>query len=555
MADTLTSVLEARAGSDPRTFLRVFGTTTHDRSSAQLRLGATRWAARLRELGVRRGDRVAIAMGPTASTVEAVFGAFMRRAAVLPLASLPALVSTRRPLERLAAMLGAGTPKVLLAGRSTLELVPPDLVAALGVPTHELESPGDATLEPEPDDPGDLALVQYTSGSTGRPRGVMLSHANLLANARASMTALDATPDDRFVSWLPLNHDMGLIGGIFTMLDRGVPTTLIPPEQFLLRPALWLEAITELRATFSAAPNFGYQLCAERVPTAALSRLDLSSWRLALNGAEPIRAETLRAFGERFGPCGFRPESWLPVYGLAESTLAATFARRGRAPRIDRIDPETLRRDGVAAPVADDGRALVSVGTAFPGAAVVVVDAVSGGPLPERHEGEIVLRGPSLMSGYFGDPDATATALRDGWLHTGDLGYLAEGELFVTGRLKAVVIRAGEKHHAEDLEAAAERVPGTRRGCSAVFAVDGPAGEELVIVVERSRQALEPAAALARLVVSELQKGAGLRPDRVLVASPGAVPKTTSGKVERRECHNLLERGELELLARWPEEA
>jgi acyl-CoA synthetase (AMP-forming)/AMP-acid ligase II len=394
--------------------------------------------------------------------------------------------------------------------------------------------------------------VQHTSGSTGSPRGVALLQKNLLGNLEAIVESLGIGPDDRCVSWLPLYHDMGLIGGVLTPLFAGGSAIMIASEEFVMRPALWLEVFTKRGGTWSTAPNFGYQLCTTRIPDEALTRFDLRGWRLALNGAEPVRAETLDAFAARFATCGFRREAFLPVYGLAETSLAATFPRRGRGPRLEVVDAEALRGRGEARPPAPGAptRTLVSVGVPFPGHEVRVVDT-DGRSLPERREGEIVLRGPSVMVGYHGDEAATARTLRDGWLHTGDLGFFADGELFVTGRLKAVLIRGGEKHHAEDLERAAERVGDVRQGCSAAFAVETPRGEDVVVVVERSAKATVEPSELARRVAEQIRRAEGIAADAVHVTTPGQVPKTSSGKIQRERCRASLRAGSLELLGSW----
>jgi acyl-CoA synthetase (AMP-forming)/AMP-acid ligase II len=402
-------------------------------------------------------------------------------------------------------------------------------------------------ISPEAGRPEDLGLIQYTSGSTGNPRGVALTHANILANLRDIAQGLALGEEDRGVSWLPLYHDMGLIGMVLSMLLGSTRTWLIPPETFLFRPIRWLETLSRVGGTISTAPNFGYQLCVDRVPEEALARLDLRLWRRALNGAEPVRPATLEAFARRFAPCGFRQEAWMPVYGLAETALAAAFPPLGRAPRYDDIDAELMRAAGRAEPAAE-GRArrrVVSVGNAFSGSQIRVADPESGAALPERREGEILLRGPSIMRGYFEDPEATREAIRDGWLWTGDLGYLAGGELFLTGRSKAVLIRAGRKFHAADLERAAERVPGIRRGCSAALAVEGPEREKIVLVVERSTRTSATPAELSAAVAAAVAEAEGIQPDRVEVVPARSVPKTSSGKVQRSLCREMLLAGSL----------
>jgi acyl-CoA synthetase (AMP-forming)/AMP-acid ligase II len=336
---------------------------------------------------------------------------------------------------------------------------------------------------------------------------------------------------------------------VLLQVFAGGSSILIAPEAFLLRPALWLETFTSRRGTWAPAPNFAYQLCVDRVSDAAREKLDLSSWRIAMNGAEMVRKDTMDAFVARFARCGFRPEAFMPVYGLAESTLAAAFPPHGRGPRVEVVDPEVLRSCARAERARNGaGRAVASVGSAFPGAEIAIV-APDGAPLPERTEGEIVLRGPSVMSGYYGDPEATARTLRDSWLHTGDTGFVIDGELFVTGRLKAIIIRAGDKYHAEDLERAAERVLDVRSGSSAAFAVEASPHEEVVLVVERAARATVDPKQLARNVADEVRRAEGVSATVVHVAPPGQIPKTSSGKVQRERCRASLLAGTLEILA------
>ncbi len=547
MFTTLADVLEQRADQAPRSFLEVIDADAPRRLPEVLE-NATRWAGRLRELGVGRGDRVAILMESRVRTIEALFGTFLLRAAVVPLAPPRRLVAPERDVQRLTAALRASGAKVLLANPRALARIPPDALSRLRVITAGLDDPGTVVARPERGDPTDLALVQYTSGSTGTPRGAAITQANLVANVGAIVAALELTPQDRCVDWLPLYHDMGLIGTVLVAVFAGASSILIAPEAFVVRPTVWLETFTSRAGTYAPAPNFGYQLCASRVSEEALGKLDLRSWRVALTGAEPVRVETLEAFGSRFAPCGFRADAFLPVYGLAESTLAAAFPPLRRAPKVEIVDPDVLRSTGrVERARAGAGRTVVSVGRAFPGAELRVVDA-DGKPLPERVEGEIVLRGPSVMAGYHGDPAATERTIRDGWLHTGDMGFVGDGELFVTGRLKAVLIRAGEKFHAEDLERAAERVADVRTGCSAAFAVEASGGEDSVLVVERSARAKVDPVLLARSVADEVRRAEGISAGAVHVVAPGQVPKTSSGKVQRERCRASLLAGSLEIL-------
>jgi acyl-CoA synthetase (AMP-forming)/AMP-acid ligase II len=547
MFGNLGEVLEQRAAEAPRSFFEVVDGDA-PRHLPQVFENATRWAGRLRELGVRRGDRVAMLMETRVRTIEALLGAFLIRAAVVPLAGPRGLVASQRALERLSGALRASGAKVLLGGPKALARIPPEALSGFGVVTAGLDDPGTVSADPERGDPADIALVQYTSGSTGAPRGVAITQASLMANVEDIARSVELTPQDRCVDWLPLYHDMGLIGTVLVTIFAGTSSILIAPESFLVRPTIWLETFSSRAGTYAPAPNFGYQLCATRVSDEALKKLDLRSWRVALTGAEPVRIETIDAFSARFAPCGFRADAFLPVYGLAESTLAVAFPPLRRRPRVEVVDAEVFRSTGrVERPRGGSGRAVVSVGRAFPGSELRVVDA-EGNPQPERVEGEIVARGPSVMKGYHEDPEATARTIRGGWLHTGDTGFIADGELFITGRLKAVLIRAGEKYHAEDLERAAERVGDVRSGCSAAFSADASGAEQIVLVVERAAKSTVDPAWLARSVAEEVRSAEGITPNIVHVAPPGKVPKTSSGKVKRERCRAMLLEGTLEML-------
>lgn len=391
-------------------------------------------------------------------------------------------------------------------------------------------SPGDepAGTGPVPPLPRaeDVALVQYTSGSTSAPKGVVLRHANLVHNVRAITQVFDLDRESRAVSWLPPYHDMGLIGCVITPVHVGFPIRLMSPLDFLKSPLSWLRQISELGVTATGGPNFAYDLCVRRAKEDALEGLDLSSWKVAFNGAEPVRHQTLTDFSRRFAAHGFRPEAFLPCYGLAEATLIAT----GR-----HWDP--------AAPAAGPAAELrVSCGPAVPGTQVTIVDTERGTPLPDGQEGEILLHGPGVTDGYWGGTSterlfADVGSVRH--LRTGDLGFLLDGELHVTGRSKDVLVHRGVNHHAHDVESAAVSGNPAVRPTAAAFMVDDP--EPLVVLtVERPpAQAAtdeETAQDLRRRVLERM----GVRLDTVVLCPPRAIPKTTSGKVQRALTRELL---------------
>ncbi|OGA60859.1 MAG: hypothetical protein A3G81_24085 [Betaproteobacteria bacterium RIFCSPLOWO2_12_FULL_65_14] len=374
---------------------------------------------------------------------------------------------------------------------------------------------------------GDTALLQYTSGSTGQPKGVVLTHANILANIRAMGEAVAASAEDVFVSWLPLYHDMGLIGAWLGSLYYGVPLALIPTQAFLARPARWLWALHRYRGTLSAAPNFAYEILAAKVPGDELRGLDLTSWRVAFNGAEPVRAATLERFARRFAPFGFDARAATPVYGLAECGVGLAFPPLGRGPLID-------------------PGGIVSCGRPLAGHQVRVVDE-GGREAPERAEGRVEFRGPSATTGYFNNPQATRALVRGEWLDTGDLGYFAQGELYITGRVKDVIIRGGQHVHPYDLEEAVGALAGVRKGCVAVFgATDRASGTERVVVVAETRvTAAEARQALRRRIAELALAHLGAPADDIVLAGARVVLKTSSGKIRRAACRELYERGVL----------
>lgn len=383
----------------------------------------------------------------------------------------------------------------------------------------------------------DPALIQYTSGSTGAPKGVLLSHGNILANIRAVGEALAIGPEDVAVSWLPLYHDMGLIGSWLGALYFGIPVVILSPLTFLSRPARWLWTLHAHRGTVSPAPNFAFDLCVRKVGDEEIQGLDLRAWRLALNGSEPISPETIERFTRRFAPFGFRAKAMCPVYGLAEASVALTTSVPGTGPRIDTIAREPFQRRGEAHLVkADESSQLhfVTCGRPLPGHEVRIVDK-AGRPAHERVEGRVEFRGPSVTSGYFRNPDATRAALLDGWMDSGDLGYWAEHELVITGRQKDMIIKAGRNLYPQEVEEIVGVIPGIRKGCVAAFGVHDPTiGTERLVVIAESRE-------IDRVRKSELQRevldrvvaALGVPADTIVIADPGSVLKTSSGKIRR----------------------
>ncbi|HXM99150.1 MAG TPA: AMP-binding protein [Candidatus Dormibacteraeota bacterium] len=407
----------------------------------------------------------------------------------------------------------------------------------------------------------DLALLQYTSGSTGDPKGVMLTHANLLANMRAITEVTQMKPGDVGVSWLPLYHDMGLIGAWLTLLNQGMPLVVMSPLAFLTRPERWLKAIHKHRGTITAAPNFAYELCVRKIADKDIEGLDLSSWRIAMNGAEPVNPETLERFAARFAKYGFRKEAQMPVYGLAEASLAVTLPPPLRAPKIDRVERETFTASGRAvASAQDDAHAIafVSSGAVVPGHETRLVDA-AGNEVGERTEGFLWFRGPSATSGYYHNESATEKLLPLGpakkagefaWINTGDRAYCFDGEIYVTGRVKDIIIKGGRNLYPHEVEDLAARVEGIRKGCIVAFGLtDESSGTEKLLVVAETRER-DPAAraAISANITELISAGLGLPPDRVELLPIGSIPKTSSGKLRREETKKMYVAGTLSAL-------
>jgi acyl-CoA synthetase (AMP-forming)/AMP-acid ligase II len=500
-----------------------------------VRTRARRFAAALRREGVRPGDRVAIVLPTSPSFADAFFGAVLAGAVPVPLyppVRLGRMAEYHRSTARL--LDACGARMVVSDGRVRLLLGP---AVAQARPELGLRLAGEllerAPAETEVDaDPSSLALIQFSSGSTVDPKPVALTHRNLMAQTAILHALMRPLPGTRElgVSWLPLYHDMGLIGALLSAIYYPGTLVLLPPEAFLVRPALWLRTISRFRATISPAPNFAYGLCLKRIRDRELRGVDLSSWTHALNGAEPISAELMERFVDRFAPYGFDPAALRPVYGLSEASLAVTFTPRRSPLRAAGIDSEHLARAGEVRPGT---RAVVSVGAPVPGVEIEL-RGLDGAPVSEGQVGRIWTRGPSVMQGYFAREEATADALRDGWLDTGDLGFELDGELYVCGRAKDVVIIRGANHSPQEFEECLEQVDGVRAGCVVAlgFVPESSSGEELLILAERSGPA---DATLAERIRTAIAERTSIRPHTVEILEPGTLPRTSSGKLRRQE--------------------
>jgi acyl-CoA synthetase (AMP-forming)/AMP-acid ligase II len=506
--------------------------------------------ARLQAAGIEPGDRVLILLPTGPEFISTFFGVVLAGGIPVPAAPPGSLngAGFAAHAERIGnisadcqAAAAIALPAVLEALKARLTPANPRI--ALLTPGPAAGDAPAAAIAHEPC-PTDLALLQYTSGSTSQPKGVELTHRNVLENTAAIVESV-WHPGAVGLSWLPLHHDMGLIGTFLAALHGRIPVVLLPSRSFIADPARWLRCISEYRATITVAPNFAFAYCVENVDLNAVADISLDSLRIALNGAEPVDPAAVARFEEKFAPLGLRQGVVLPVYGLAENCLAVTFAEPGLF-RIDEVDADRLEQDGRAVPATDGSRRrrFVSVGVPIGHQRVRIADGASRS-LPERQVGEILVAGPSVMKGYHRQPRQTAQALRGGWLRTGDLGYLADGRLYVTGRRKDIIIRRGRNYYPQDLEHQVKDIQGIRSDSTVAFSGDGDGRAWIVVVAEtrlRDPQARQEA---AREIRRRIHDACLFGPDEVLLVRPGTIPRTTSGKVRRQECKRRYLAGEL----------
>jgi fatty-acyl-CoA synthase len=531
-----------------------FSYTAIERASA-------RYGGALQALGLRKGDRVALILPQAEDFILCFFGAV--RAGIVPVPIYPPLglgqlqgyLDNTRHIVAKSGARALVTSSKIKRMLGTVQAASPALeqVVAVEAIRESLEN-----LRPEKIGLDDVAFLQFTSGSTSRPKGVSVTHANLAANIHGFMDlGLRATSDDVGVSWLPLYHDMGLIGFVLAPTLYSISVVFLPPLLFLKRPVSWFQAMTRHRGTVTYAPNFAYALCLKRIREKELDGIDLSSWKVAGCGAEPIRPETLEAFSSTFARVGFKKEALLPSYGMAESTLAIAFSPLGAGLRTLSVDGPRLWAEGVASPVpSDDERAvrLVSCGAEFPEHSIRIFapeDGDSATPLAEDHVGEIRIAGPSVMAGYWEDAERTRETFAGPFLRTGDLGFLHGGEIYICGRSKEVVIVNGRNYYPQDMEWEASKVQGVRKGNVIAFGAKDPAGierdrERVVVAFEmQDADRAEQAQALAQAVRKAVQDGMGLTLDDLVPLGPGVLPKTSSGKLQRAKTRELYEAGTL----------
>ena len=500
---------------------------------AELRASARRVAAALLDRGVRPGARVAIVLPTGRDFLDAFFGAQLAGAVPVPLYPPVRLgrmdeyaLATARMLTAVGAAAVLTDRRVqLLLGRAIERARPP-------FGCHSVASLRGSSAEAEVEvTAGALGVIQFSSGSTVDPKPVALTHGQLVAQCASLRALVTAPAGERTVgvAWLPLYHDMGLLGCLLSAVTLPGHLVLLGPETFLARPALWLRALSRHRGTVSPAPSFAYGVCVKRVRDDDLAGVDLSSWRHALNGAEPVSVDGARRFAERFAPHGFRREAMMPVYGLSEAALALTFTPAAGEKRALSVDPDALAATGRVRP---GSRPIASVGAPVPGAEVEVRDA-DHRLVDEGEVGRVWARAPFLMQGYFGQVEATARALREGWLDTGDLGFVDGGELFLCGRARDLVIVRGANHAPQEFEDALDGIDGLRTGCAVAlgYAPPGADGEQLLVLAE----AAAPSEALARRAAEAVTERTGVRPHALELLSPGTLPRTSSGKLRRGE--------------------
>ncbi len=553
---TLTEVLDWHVRTHPqRTHITLqdeAGLET-EISYAALHQGAAEIASGVLERGLQPGQSVAIMLPTSRDYFCCFFGVLLAGGVPVPIYPPARLSQLEDHLRRHAGILSNAltamlitVPEAKLVARllqaqvETLRAVV--TVAELALSGHAPgHAPGYALKT------GDVALLQYTSGSTGNPKGIVLTHANLLANIRAMGQATQVTSTDVFVSWLPLYHDMGLIGAWLGSLYFACPLVVMSPLTFLARPERWLWAIHKHRGTLAASPNFGYELCLRKIPDEAIEGLDLSSWRMAFNGAEPVSPDTIANFTQRFSRYGLRQDALTPVYGLAECSVGLAFPPPARGPLIDRIKRDKFVRSGQAEMAASeeaDALRFVACGRPLAGHQIRIVDA-TGSEVGERVEGRLEFKGPSVTSACFRNPEQTRKMFHGEWLDSGDYAYLAAGDIYLTGRAKDIIIRAGRNIYPHELEEAVGDIPGIRKGCVAVFGSPDPiSGTERLVVLAETRERdpgkLEELRSRINALTLDIL---GMPADDTVLAPLHSVLKTSSGKIRRAACRELYEKG------------
>ncbi len=564
--DSLVQLVRFRALTEPDNNAFVYLANGVDdeipMSNAELDRRARRIAAWLQSRNMF-GQRVLLLYPPGLEFIAAFFGCLYAGAIAVPVYP----PRKNRSMLRIQSVAESASAAVALTSEDVLKRVgelieeAPDLKNIPWLATTTLEEGTEESWADPGIDSNTIAFLQYTSGSTGTPKGVILTHGNLIHNSRLIQQGFENTRSGSGVFWLPSYHDMGLIGGIIQPLYVGRPNVLMSPLTFLQKPIRWLNAITKYKGTTSGGPNFAYDLCVRQITDEQIETLDLSSWKVAFNGAEPVLAETLEAFAKKFEPCGFRYEAFYPCFGLAEGTLIVTGGYQSEQPIVREFDADALST-GRAVDVADGGKAsrLVSSGKALLDQRVAIVDPETHVENPERTVGEIWVKGPSMAKGYWNAPDASEQTFQakieptgEGpFMRTGDLGFLVDGELFVTGRIKDLIIIRGVNVYPQDIEATVQKVdPHLRPLGGAAFMVKDKTMERLVVIQEVERRfkgETEP-------IFSEIKRAVALEHDipvdAIVLVKSGSIPKTSSGKIQRHACRQGFLDGSLNEISRW----
>ena len=552
-AETLVDVLNWHVARHPdRTHIQIYtdegdGETI---SYSQLQQSAYRVASSLQQRGLKPAEPVAIMLPSSPEYFFSFFGILLAGGIPVPIYPPARLSQLEDHLRRHARILSNCLATIFITVPEA-KRVAQLLKAQVTSLDHIVSTDEMLSAEPASSSPllnaNDIAFIQYTSGSTGNPKGVMLSHTNLLANIRAMGQAIQAGPEDIFVSWLPLYHDMGLIGAWLGSLYHAALFVVMSPLSFLARPERWLWAIDRYKGTLSASPNFGYEYCLKRIQDEDIKGLDLSSWRAAFNGAEPVSPQTLQNFSKRYEDFGFDTKAMMPVFGLAESSVGLTFPPINRGPVIDFIDRNTFMQSGIARSAEthdDNALKFLSSGTPLAQHQIRIVDR-AGHELPDRHEGQLQFKGPSSTTGYYRDTDKTRLLFDGRWLNTGDLAYIANGELYVTGRTKDIIIKAGRNIYPHELEDAVGNIQGIRTGRVAVFGIgdDKTGTEQLVVIAETHSKNKTEKDQLRQTINTLATDLIGLPPDQIVLSPPGFVLKTSSGKIRRTATRDLFIKG------------
>ncbi|PSB57478.1 hybrid non-ribosomal peptide synthetase/type I polyketide synthase, partial [Chamaesiphon polymorphus] len=565
---TLVELLGQRSIQQPAavayTFLVDAGSGQLNVTYGQLDRQARAIAAQLQQRQAR-GTRAVLLYPPGLDFIAAFFGCLYAGVVAVPL--YPPRRNQR--VNRLQGAIQNADVKFALTTTDTLTAIEqsvslvPELIEIECITTDNIDLDRATDWQAPLLQAGDLAFLQYTSGSTAAPKGVMVSHGNLLHNSSSIYQAFGHSDRSRVVSWLPLYHDMGLIGGVLQPLYGGFPAVLMSPVDFLQKPWRWLKAISEYGATSSGGPNFAYDLCIAKITDAQRDDLDLSTWNVAFNGAEPVRAATLERFAEAFAPCGFRREAFYPCYGMAESTLFVTGGIPNVAPEICRVDSAALAQNRVQLVVDDEGenqQQLVSSGRTWQDTTVTIVDPESLEICPADRVGEIWVSAPSVAQGYWQMNEATAATFVAGigedreqqFLRTGDLGFLQDGELYVTGRLKDLVIIRGRNYYPQDIELTVEQShPALKASAGAAFSIDIEGEEQLVILQEVERQYLRqlPVEAVTAAIRTAVSQQHELRVHSIVLLKPTSILKTSSGKIQRQACKQAFLADRLQAIA------